>query len=140
MHQDTKQAGVDVLVVDDDPTILNLVTEFLEDEGYNVRRAGDGWEAWQAIQAAPPMLLVTDIRMPRMTGSELVLRLRAHGSAIPILLMAATPALAEPLMQFDCIEFIAKPFKLELLLDGVQRYLAPANSPASVAGVNSFTF
>src|SRR5215210_775538 len=137
MHQDTNPQGADVLVVDDDPAILNLVTEFLEDEGYNVRRAGDGCEAWQAIQDTPPMLLVTDIRMPRMTGSDLVLRLRASGYHFPILLMAASPALAEPLVQFDDIEFIAKPFELELLLDDVQRYAAPATSPASAAGMHN---
>ena len=137
MHQDTKLQGDYVLVVDDDRTILDFVTEFLEDEGYNVRRAGDGREAWQAIVGAPPMLLVTDMRMPRMSGSELVMRLRANGYAFPILLMAASPALAVPLLQFDDIEFLAKPFELELLLDGVRRYAAPATSPASMAGMHN---
>jgi CheY-like chemotaxis protein len=126
MHQDTNPHGDDVLVVDDDPTIRDLVTELLEDEGYSVRRACDGLEAWQAIEDAPPKLLVTDIRMPRMMGSELVTRLRATGYAFPILLMAATPALAAPLLRLDCIEFIAKPFELELLIEGVRRYAAPA--------------
>jgi DNA-binding NtrC family response regulator len=131
MNGDTKLSGNDVLVVDDDPMVVDLVAELLEDEGYHVRRASDGWEAWQAIQAAPPMLLVTDIRMARMNGSELVMRLRASGSTIPILLMGASPALAVPLLQFDDVEFIEKPFELELLLDGVRRYAAPAASPAS---------
>jgi hypothetical protein len=40
--------------------------------------------------------------------------------------MAATPALAAPLLRLDCIEFIAKPFELELLIEGVRRYAAPA--------------
>jgi DNA-binding response OmpR family regulator len=137
MYQDTKRAGADVLVVDDDLTILDFVTAFLEDEGYNVRRASDGQEAWQAIQDAPPMLLVTDIRMPRMTGSELVLRLRTHGYAFPILLLAVSSAQAVPLLQLGEIEFLAKPFELELLLDGVRRYAAPADSPARAAEVNN---
>src|SRR5215216_6132443 len=102
MHQNTNPHGDDVLVVDDDPTILDLVEELLADEGYRVRRAVDGLEAWQAIADAPPSLLVTDIRMPRMMGSELVARLRATGYAFPILLMAATPTLAAPLLRLDC--------------------------------------
>jgi CheY-like chemotaxis protein len=126
MDQDTKPGSGDILVVDDDPMIICLLTELLTDEGYSVRSASDGLEAWHAIESAPPTLLVTDIRMPHMTGRELVMRLRASGYDFPILLVAATPALAEPLVQFDGIEFIAKPFELELLLDGVRRYVAPA--------------
>jgi DNA-binding response OmpR family regulator len=135
MYQDTKlPPGDDVLVVDDDPTILDMVTEFLEDEGYNVRRACDGMEAWQAIISAPPMLLVTDIRMPRMMGSELVTRLRAAGYGFPILLMAATPALAAPLLRLDGTQFIAKPFDLEVLIAGVRRYAAPVAAEGAAIG------
>jgi DNA-binding response OmpR family regulator len=125
MYQDTSSPGGDVLVVDDDPSILDLVTEFLSDEDYRFRRACNGLEAWHAITSAPPRLLLTDLRMPLMTGEELVTRLRASGYGFPILLMAATPALAAPLLQLDCIEFIAKPFELDLLLDRVRRYVAP---------------
>src|SRR4051812_11828571 len=110
MYQYTLTQGDDILVVDDDSTILDLVTEVLEDAGYHVRRACDGWAAWQAIQDAPPTLLLTDIRMPHVTGSDLVMRARTHGYTFPILLMAATPALAAPLMQMGDIAFIAKPF------------------------------
>jgi len=126
MDQDAKLAGRDVLVVDDDPSIIDLVTELLVDEGYRVRRARDGLEAWRAIGARPPALLVTDIRMPVMDGSELVRRLRAHGYDFPIVIMAASPALAEPLLQLDSTAFIAKPFDLEELLDCIRQYVAPA--------------
>jgi two-component system chemotaxis response regulator CheY len=126
MHQDTKPQGGDVLVVDDDLAIIQLVTELLEDEGYTVRSACDGLEAWQAIEDAPPRLLMTDICMPRMTGSELVTRLRARGYGFPILIIAATPALAAPLLHFDSIMYVTKPFHLNVLLDAVQQYVAPA--------------
>lgn len=132
MQQDIP-AGDDIFVVDDDPAIIELVTELLVDEGYRLRHASNGVQAWEAIASAPPKLLLTDIRMPLMDGVELVTRLRASGAAFPILLMAATPALAEPLLQLKDIEYIAKPFELELLLDGVQRALAPAISAPSIA-------
>jgi CheY-like chemotaxis protein len=125
MHQDMNPHGGDVLVVDDDPAILDLVVDLLTDEGYRFRRAYHGLEAWQAITSAPPRLLVTDLRMPVMDGIELVARLRASGYDFPILLMAATPALSVPLLQLDCIEFIAKPFQLEELLERIRGYVAP---------------
>ena len=126
MNQDVMLQGGDVLVVDDDPMILELVTELLADEGYSVRRAPNGMEAWLAIQTAQPALVVTDIRMPVMDGSELVTRLRARGYEIPILIIAASPALAEPLLQLPSTAFIAKPFDLDELLDGIRQYAAPA--------------
>jgi two-component system, chemotaxis family, chemotaxis protein CheY len=126
MDLDTMSQGRDVLVVDDDPMILDLVTEFLEDEGYCVRRAHNGLEALMAIEMASPALLVTDIRMPMMDGSELVMSLRAHDYEFPILLIAATPALAAPLLQFDRTMYIEKPFELEMLLDIVRLYVRPA--------------
>jgi CheY-like chemotaxis protein len=132
MHHDVP-TGDDILVVDDDPTIIDLVTELFTEEGYRLQYARNGVEAWEAIAAAPPKLLLTDIRMPFMDGIELVTRLRASGYTFPILLMAATPALAEPLLRLDPIEYIAKPFELELLLDGVQRALAPAAGVAAKA-------
>jgi DNA-binding response OmpR family regulator len=134
MQQDTRLPGDHVLVVDDDPTILDLIAEFLEDEGYTVRRACNGFEAWQAIEAARPLLLITDIRMPRMSGSELVARVRACGYDFPILVVAATPALATPLLQLNDTAFIAKPFELDQLFDGVRRFALPATLPLSLAG------
>jgi DNA-binding NtrC family response regulator len=133
MHQDTNLQGGDVLVVDDDSSILDLVTEFFAEEGYRFRRARNGLEAWQALNHTPPAFLLTDIRMPLMGGPELVRRIRASGYAFPILLMAATPALAVPLLQLDGVEFIAKPFDLDRLLDSIQKHVAPAFAEAVLA-------
>jgi CheY-like chemotaxis protein len=126
MNQNTMPQGSDILVVDDDPAIRALVTELLADEGYRFRSACDGLQAWQAIASAPPALLLTDLRMPVMNGTILVTRVRASGYDFPILLMAATPALAEPLLQLDRIAFIAKPFELDVLLNTIRRSIAPA--------------
>jgi two-component system, cell cycle response regulator len=60
-----------ILLVDDDPAMLRLLAKWLEAEGYPVRRANDGVEAVQAIQADCPHILVTDWEMPHMDGMEL---------------------------------------------------------------------
>ena len=67
-----------VLVVDDEPLILNLVKEILSQEGYQVETAGNGKEALQALQAHPFDVVLTDMMMPDMTGMELVQYLRLH--------------------------------------------------------------
>lgn len=126
MDQEACLRDKDVLVVDDDPTILDFVSECLQDEGYTVRRAFDGLAAWQEIEIAPPVLLVTDIRMPRMPGCELVARVRARGYDFPIVIIAATPSLATPLLHFENTAYIPKPFELDRLIAVVQQYMAPA--------------
>ncbi|MCL4501557.1 MAG: response regulator, partial [Deltaproteobacteria bacterium] len=67
-----------VLVVDDEPLILNLVKEILSIEGYQVETAGNGKEALQALQAHLFDVILTDMLMPDMTGMELVQYLRLH--------------------------------------------------------------
>ena len=67
-----------VLVVDDEPIILNLVREILSQEGYQVEAASRGKEALQALQTHPFDVVLTDMMMPDMTGLELVQFLRLH--------------------------------------------------------------
>ncbi len=68
---------LDVLVVDDDPAMLRIVSSWLEREGYVVRRAPSGREALAAIEQRCPNILVTDWEMPEMNGLELCHRVRA---------------------------------------------------------------
>jgi DNA-binding response OmpR family regulator len=121
------QAAGEVLVVDDDTAIALLLEEVLTEEGYRVRMAYDGLAGWRAIQAAAPALLVTDIRMPRMSGTELVRKVRASGYDFPIVIIAATPELAQPLLLVKHTEYLAKPFDLHQFLDRVARHVAPVS-------------
>jgi two-component system, OmpR family, response regulator MprA len=121
MHTENRTA-TDILIVEDDPTIIELLKEALTDEGYDVRSAANGLEGWLAIESAPPALLLTDIRMPVMSGTELVTRVRARGYTFPIVILAATAALAAPLVQPGRTAYIAKPFMLDTLLATVAQY------------------
>src|SRR3712207_793617 len=117
-------AVTDILIVEDDPAIIDVLTETLIDEGYHVRTARDGLAGWQAIASVPPALLLTDIRMPVMSGIELVTRVRAAGYTFPIVIIAATEQQAWPLLRLDDTVYIAKPFALTTLLDSVAQYVA----------------
>jgi DNA-binding response OmpR family regulator len=93
-----------------------------------VRSAGDGLQGLQAIIEAPPALLLLDIQMPAMSGVELARRVRAAGYGFPIVIITATPRLAEPLLMLERVEYLAKPFVLEMLFDYAARYVWRASA------------
>ncbi len=110
-----------VLVVDDEPLIADLVAHALRDEGYAVRVAADGVWALAAAEDAPPDLLLSDVRMPRMDGVSLARELRERHPNLPIVLFSA---------QYDGIDFpslgvrfLPKPFDLNALLSAVAEEL-----------------
>ena len=111
-------ASARILVVDDDPTVVAVLSEVLEDERYRVRSARDGAEALATIEEECPDLLITDIMMPRLSGLEVLERIRSReapvGPHLPIILItAAPPRLALP----PRTRLLPKPFDLASLLD-----------------------
>ena len=80
-----------ILIVDDDPWILRMVSTLLEKRGYAIFTAGDGEEALGRAEEVKPDLVVTDVMMPKMDGWELVreLRARPHLALIPVLFLTA---------------------------------------------------
>ena len=85
-----RQQGVArrVLVVDDDPDILDALSEILEVEGYDVQRARNGREALQRLEQAMPDLVLLDLMMPVMDGWAFA-RSRARGARPPIIVLSA---------------------------------------------------
>ena len=77
------------LVVDDSMLVRHTVCRYLEERGWNVESVVDGAEAVQALDRLRPNLIVTDMMMPRMTGSELIteLKKRPETAAIPIIIL-----------------------------------------------------
>ena len=112
-----------VLVVDDEREIVELLSTLLEEEGYRVVPAFDGVEAWELASAQHPDLVISDVMMPRMSGLELVSRLRGAADSLadtPIILMSAVPRAAET----DGVAFLSKPFDLDRVLSLVSTELA----------------
>ncbi|HEV2109291.1 MAG TPA: response regulator [Thermomicrobiales bacterium] len=115
-----------VVLADDDPLIAHLLTEALEDEGYRVFSASDGFEAWQLCQRHQPKVVITDVMMPRMDGIELLSRLRdSSGLQQPaMILMSAVPqSISHP-----DVSFLPKPFDLQDVLDKVAMRLDERSS------------
>jgi CheY-like chemotaxis protein len=80
-----------VLVIDDEPDVRFLIRRILEGAGHDVVEAGHGAAGMKAVRRSPPDLVVTDLMMPVMSGSELIVLLRSdpETAAIPILVVSA---------------------------------------------------
>ena len=118
-----------ILVVDDDAAIRRDVAAVLADEGYTVAEAPDGGAALARARAAPPRLILLDMRMPGMDGWEFARRYRARpGPHAPIICVTAAPdaaAVAARGAQIGAVASLSKPFDLEELLALVRRYVPP---------------
>ena len=118
-----------ILVVDYEPTIVDLLIEILTDAGYVVYSVPPGAPAWAAIARYPPALLLLDIRRPAMDGAALIARVREVAPAtMPIVVMTTAPGDADPLLVPEAIELLAKPFDLDDLLACVARHVRPAQA------------
>jgi signal transduction histidine kinase/ActR/RegA family two-component response regulator len=124
-----------VLVVDDEPEVLDLATEILGRVGYRVLRAVDGPSAIEVAQRheGDIHLLVTDMVMPGMSGRGLAERLRALRTALPVLYISGyvQDASARAAFASEHSAFVAKPFTPELLTDRVRELLATADAEAN---------
>ena len=118
-----------VLIVDDERSIVEVLAELLEGEGYAVRRAYDGEPALHQVEEVPPDLVLCDVEMPGLDGVELARRLTARG--IPVVLMSA--AVADP--GFPGVAFIPKLFDLDRILSVAGNLLAHPPAEAGVATV-----
>lgn len=114
-----------ILLVDDDPAIRGTVALVLEDAGYRVGCAEDGEAGWHALCADPSDLLSTDYEMPKLTGLELLRRVRGVSRRLPAILISGSPprgeADLESLLQPGAI--IPKPFSVGALLAKVEELL-----------------
>lgn len=110
-----------VLVVDDEPGIVDFLRFALEDNGYRVETARDGSDALAKIDAERPDYVLTDLMMPRLNGWELCERLRSGTatSSLPIIGMSAV----EP-RNARLDKFLRKPFELDDLLDALAGFAA----------------
>lgn len=113
-----------ILVIDDEPDLLQAVCGFLEDEGYSVRGFASGSEGLDALRAGPrPDLVLLDIMMPGLSGFEVLERMDGIDSsqAIPVVMMSALdPGDRRPEGRWKA--FLKKPFNIDKLLATVQRW------------------
>jgi DNA-binding response OmpR family regulator len=123
-----------VLVVDDEPDILNLIKVRLEQAGYEVVTASDGERALELVRNLKPNLVVLDVRVPVIDGREVTRRIRADAETaeIPVLLVSASvhEAQIQDGLDAGADDYLRKPFAAETLRDRVNALLE-GSTPAS---------
>ena len=92
-----------------------MLVEALFDEGFRVRSAPDGRHALDQVAFEPPALILSDVSMPHMDGTEMVNRLRARGHRTPVILISARYQAVD----LPGVRFLPKPFDLDQLMDAV---------------------
>ena len=109
---------MNVLIIDDEPSIRQTVSLILGEEGYEVQVASDGEEGLaRALESGPDMILC-DVRMPRLSGLDFLERYRAQGGQGLVIVMTAygSMELAIQAMQKGAYDYLPKPFGPEALL------------------------
>lgn len=120
-------AQKDILIVDDTPANLHLLSEILAEQGYRVRPAPDGPLALAAARAEPPDLVLLDIRMPGMNGYEVCEQLKGDPRTrdIPVIFLSALDATEDKVRGFALggVDYVTKPFHVEEVLARIQTHL-----------------
>ncbi len=108
------QAKLRILVVDDEPSIVDAVGMSLRYEGFEVDEAGTGRAALDAVEQRPPDLIVLDIMLPDFDGLEVTRRLRARGVHTPVLFLTARDAVEDKVagLTVGGDDYVTKPFAL----------------------------
>jgi two-component system, chemotaxis family, chemotaxis protein CheY len=120
-----ERAGSRVLVVDDDPSILDTVTAILTSEGFTVMTASGGQEALSLLHSWLPTLVLLDMRMPIMDGWSVARAMREAGSKVPIVVMSAAESAKRWADEIGAAGHLAKPFELDDLLACVEEHRGP---------------
>ncbi len=119
-------SGARVLVVDDDPGLLDLIEMRLAAEGYSVMRAVSGEEALECFRAERPRVVITDLRMGGMDGHTLFSRLHAEAPTVPVIILTAHGTIPDAVVatQRGVFGFLTKPFDGRALLAKVAEAIA----------------
>jgi DNA-binding response OmpR family regulator len=124
------KVGHRVLVVDDDPTVSDVVRRYLEQDGFEVRLAADGLTALAAVRAEPPDLVILDLMLGGIDGLEVCRRLRRDRPDLPVVMLTALGEEADRVvgLEVGADDYVTKPFsprELVLRVRSVLRRTAP---------------
>jgi two-component system response regulator MprA len=120
-----------ILVIDDDPQVVEFIRQGLTREGYQVDVAYDGEMGLSQVRHDPPDLVILDVILPVLDGLEVCRRLRAEGYQTPILMLTAMDAIPHRVAGLDAgaDDYLVKPFDLEELLARIRALLRRRRPP-----------
>jgi DNA-binding response OmpR family regulator len=130
-----------ILVVEDEPSISEVVGLYLQRAGFRVKYARDGLEAQEKIESQPPDLIVMDLMLPMMNGFELTRWLRDQ-SSIPIIMLTARRDEIDRItgLEMGADDYVLKPFSPQELVSRVRAVLRRSNIAKMEIGEKPITF
>jgi two-component system alkaline phosphatase synthesis response regulator PhoP len=123
-----------ILIVDDEPSIVELVSLYLGREGYKTKSIGDGAKALAAVSILHPDLMILDLMLPSMDGFEVCRRLRMEKSNLPILMLTARDEDVEKIigLELGADDYLTKPFNPRELVARVKAILRRTSAASSI--------
>lgn len=130
-----------ILIIDDEPSILNLVSTYLKPEGYEVYTAPDGPSGLKAAKAYKPDLVVLDLMLPGMDGLELLSRLRRESDVYVILLTARAEETDKIIgLSVGADDYVTKPFSPRELVARIKAALRRLKTGTGFSGGEILSF
>jgi DNA-binding response OmpR family regulator len=113
-----------IIVVEDDPHLRRIYRNLLENEGFEVYEAEDGFVGLEMIRALRPDCVVTDTMMPRMDGMGMLSHLAAEGLSTPVIMVSAVHELPDQseLQRLGVVQTFGKPFPFDQLVEAVRSH------------------
>jgi DNA-binding response OmpR family regulator len=114
-----------ILVVEDDPSVQKALKRMFESEGYTVEVQANGQSALESFQAAPPAVIILDLRLPKLSGGDLCKLIKAQAPSLPIVVLSATSDVSDKvlLLELGADDYVTKPFSPRELLARVRAAL-----------------
>lgn len=125
-----------ILLVDDEPSIIQLARMYLEREGFHTASAADGEKAIEAADRLKPALMVLDVMLPKLDGFEVCRMLRGRGNQVPIIMLTARDEDIDKIigLELGADDYLTKPFNPRELVARVKAILRRADHPAAKVG------
>jgi DNA-binding response OmpR family regulator len=127
-----------ILVVEDDPAVQKALKRLFESEGYAVEIQANGRSALESFLAAPPSVVILDLRLPKLSGSDVCKEIKAQAPALPIIVLSATSDVSDKvlLLELGADDYVTKPFSPRELLARVRAALRHTSRTATVNRVS----
>jgi len=131
-----------ILLVDDEPSIVQLARMYLERDNFRVESAGDGEAALEAVRRLSPQLVVLDVMLPRLDGLEVCRRLRAENNPVAIIMLTARDEDIDKILglELGADDYLTKPFnprelvaRIKAILRRAERVTQPDAAPIHLA-------
>ena len=130
--RDIQTAGGSIVVVDDEPMVREVVTRYLQRDGFRVTTAADGAEGLRLIESATPDIVVLDLMLPSVSGLEVLTQVRQH-SDVPVILLTARGDEGDRVLglELGADDYVTKPFSPRELAARVKSVLRRSAAPVN---------